>query len=62
MRKKHSAVTTIANRLVSQGYSRANAFVKAWILVKLDKISTKVVGVIFGNRQIALEHLARYSP
>lgn len=37
-------------------------YVKAWILVKLDKISTKVVGVTFGNRQIALEHLARYSP
>ena len=62
MRRKHSAVTAIANQLVSQGYSRTNAFVKAWVLVKLDKISTKAVGVTFGNRQRALEHLARYSP
>ena len=62
MRRKHSAVTAIANHLVSCGYSRTNAFVKAWVLVKLDKISTKAVGVTFGNRQRALEHLARYSP
>lgn len=62
MRRKHSAVTAIANHLVSYGYSRTNAFVKAWVLVKLDKISTKAVGVTFGNRQRALEHLARYSP
>ncbi len=62
MKNQHSTVTTIANKLVSQGYNRANAFVKAWILVKLDKISTKSVGVTFGNRQRALEHLAKYSP
>ena len=62
MRRKHSAVTAIANHLVSYGYSRTNAFVKAWVLVKLDKISTKAVGVTFGNRQRALEHVARYSP
>ena len=62
MRRKHSAVTAIANHLVSCGYSRTNAFVKAWVLVNLDKISTKAVGVTFGNRQRALEHLARYSP
>ena len=54
MRRKHSAVTAIANHLVSYGYSRTNAFVKAWVLVKLNKISTKAVGVTFGNRQRAL--------
>ena len=42
MRRKHSAVTAIANQPVSQGYSRANIFTKARILVELDDISTKI--------------------
>lgn len=53
---------TIANNLVNQGYSRTAAMVKAWILVKLPKVETKVNGVTFSNRQKALEHLKRYCP
>ena len=57
-----SKVMTIANRLVSQGYNRPHAMVKAWALVKLPKLETKVMGVTYGNRQKAIEHLARYAP
>ena len=57
-----SKVMTIANRLVAQGYNRANAMVKAWVLVKMPLVETKVSGVTFGNRQKAIERLARYSP
>jgi hypothetical protein len=53
---------TIANRLVAQGYNRANAMVKAWALVKLPAVATKVAGVTFGNRQKAVQHLAQYAP
>lgn len=56
----HSKVMTIANRLVAQGYNRANAMVKAWVLVKLPLVETKVAGVTFGKRQQAIEHLSRY--
>ena len=62
MKTMHSKVMTIANRLVSQGYNRANAMVKAWVLVKMPKLETKVAGVTYGNRQKAIEHLARYAP
>ena len=58
---KHSKVMTIANRLVAQGYNRANAMVKAWILVKMPLVETKVAGVTFGRRQEAIERLSRYS-
>jgi hypothetical protein len=58
----HSKVMTIANRLVKQGYNRANAMVKAWVLVKMPMVETKVAGVTYGNRQRAIEHLARYQP
>lgn len=61
-RKPHSKVMTIANRLVTQGYNRANAMVKAWILVKMPLVDTKVCGVTFGKRQKAIQHLSRYSP
>ncbi|MCL2124086.1 MAG: HIRAN domain-containing protein, partial [Desulfovibrionaceae bacterium] len=53
---------TIANRLVTQGYNRPHAMVKAWALVKLPKLETKVAGVTYGNRQKAIQHLARYAP
>lgn len=61
-RTMHSKVMTIANRLVKQGYSRANAMVKAWVLVKLPNICTKVAGVTYGKRQQAIEHLTHYRP
>ena len=61
MRTKHSKVMTVANRLITQGYSRANAMVKAWILVKMPLVESRVAGVTFGNRQRAMERLAKYS-
>lgn len=61
-RTMHSKVMTIANRLVKQGYNRANAMVKAWVLVKLPNICTKVAGVTYGKRQQAIEHLKHYRP
>jgi len=57
-----SKVMTIANRLVSQGWGRATAMIRAWALVKLPRLETKVAGVTYGNRQQALEHLTRYAP
>jgi len=62
MKTWHSKVMTIANRLVAQGYNRPHAMVKAWALVKLPTVTTKVAGVTYGNRQKAIEHLARYAP
>jgi ADP-ribosylglycohydrolase len=58
----HSKVMTIANRLVTQGYNRANAMAKAWVLVKMPLVETKVAGVTYGKRQKAIEHLSRYKP
>ncbi len=59
---RHSKVMTIANRLVKQGYNRANAVSKAWALVKMPQLLTKVSGVTFGKRQTAIEHLTHYRP
>lgn len=61
-RTAHSKVMTIANRLVKQGYNRANAMVKAWVLVKMPSVLTKVSGVTYGKRQQAIEHLTHYRP
>ena len=61
MRAKHSKVMTIANRLVTQGCNRANAMVKAWILVKMPLVESRGAGVTFGNRQKAVERLSKYS-
>ena len=61
-RTSHSKVMTIANRLVKQGYGRSTAMIKAWVLVKLPQVITKVSGVTHGKRQQALEHLTKYSP
>lgn len=60
MRTKNSKVMTIANQLVKQGYNRANAMLKAWVLVKMPLVETKVSGVTYGKRQIAIEHLTHY--
>lgn len=59
-RTAHSKVMIIANKLVKQGYNRANAMVKAWVLVKMQSVSTKVSGVTYGKRQKAIEHLTHY--
>ena len=61
-RTAHSKVMIIANRLVKQGYNRTNAMVKAWVLVKMQSVSTKVSGVTYGKRQKAIEHLTHYRP
>lgn len=47
-------VMQIANRLVGQGYIRANAMKTAWTLIKAHAVSTKVVGTSFDNRQNVL--------
>ena len=57
-----SKVMAIANRLVAQGYSRVVAMIKAWALVKLPLIETKVAGVTFENRQEAIKNLSQYDP
>ena len=58
-----SKVMTIANRLVAQGWGRATAMIRAWAVVKLlPRLETKVAGVTYGNRQLALEHLTMYAP
>ena len=44
MKNWHSKVMTIANRLVAHGYNRPHAMMKAWALVKLPKLETKVLG------------------
>ena len=60
--KKHSKVMTIANRLVAGGMSRPLAMIRAWVLIKMPLVETKVSGVTFGRRQEAIEHLTRYNP
>lgn len=62
MRTLNSKVLTIANKLVKEGFNRANAMVKAWILAKMPVVETKVSGVTYGKRQIAIEHLTYYKP
>ena len=59
-RTVRSKVMRMANNLVKEGYSRAAATVKAWILVKLEQVKIRVKGVAQSNRQRALEHLRRY--
>lgn len=62
MKANHSKVMTIANRLVSQGITRAAAMLQAWAIVKNPLIETNVVGVTRHRRQEAIEHLTRYDP
>lgn len=60
-RALNSKVMTIANRLVKHGVARSAAMVKAWVLVKLASVETRVAGVTYERRQEAIEHLAHYS-
>ncbi len=57
---KKSKVMTIANKLVAQGFTRSQAMVKAWVLVKMESVETKIAGVTFGNRQKLLDRLTAY--
>ena len=57
-----SKVTTIANRLVGQGWNRREAMIKAWEIVKAREIDSKVSGISLPNRQRAAERLTRYAP
>lgn len=54
-RNSKSRVMTIANKLVGKGYSRSLAMVKAWIIAKAEKLSVRVAGTTFGNRQNILQ-------
>ena len=57
-----SIICRNANMLVKQGYTRSQAFKKAWELAKLPEISVKVKGTTATPlRQEALEHLTRYA-
>lgn len=55
-------VMQIANRLVGQGYIRANAMQTAWRLIKAHAVSAKVAGTSFDNRQNVLALLTKYDP
>ncbi len=57
-----SRVMQIANRLVKQGINRSAAMVRAWIFVKLNRMTVKAVGVTFGKRQQLLHRLSAYNP
>ena len=52
---RHSKVMTIANRLVKQGYNRANAVSKAWALVKMPQLLTKVSNTADKNAVAVIE-------
>lgn len=56
-----SKAMTIANHLVKQGMARSAAMIRAWITVKLRNIQTRTAGVMWGNRQLLLSRLAKYS-
>lgn len=55
-------VMQIANRLVGQGYIRANAMATAWKLVRYRALKAKVSGTSFDNRQNVLQLLCKYNP
>lgn len=52
-----SRLMTIANKLVGKGYGRRLAMIKAWVIVKAEKLSVRVAGVTFGQRQQILAAL-----
>jgi hypothetical protein len=54
-RNSKSRVMTIANKLVGKGYSRSVAMVKAWIIAKAERLSVRVTGTTFNNRQSVLK-------
>ena len=51
----------IANRLVGQGYIRANAMATAWKLIRCRALRTKVSGTSFDNPQNVLQLLCNYN-
>ena len=53
---------TLANKLVAQGGSRTMAMVRAWALIKLGQVESKVAGISLPNRQKAAERLSLYAP
>lgn len=59
LREIRQKVMQMANRLVKQGYIRANAMRTAWQLVKRKALSVKVAGTSFGNRQNMLQQVTR---
>lgn len=52
-----SRLMTIANKLVGKGYSRRFAMVKAWVIVKAERLSVRVAVVTFEQRQQILAAL-----
>lgn len=56
-RNTSSTVMTIANKLVGRGYRRRIAMLKAWIIVKAERLSVRVAGVTFNKRQNTLAAL-----
>lgn len=58
--KIRAKVCRMANNLIKEGHSRKGAFVRAWILLKLEQVKIRVKGVTQGKIQKALEHLRRY--
>ena len=56
-RTMKSRLMTIANKLVGKGYDRSKAMLKAWALVKAEKLSVRVAGVTFNGRQETLAAL-----
>lgn len=55
-----SNICKAANELTKRGYSKSEAFKRAWELAK--NVISKVAGVSFGKRPAALERLTHYKP
>lgn len=55
-----SNICKAANELVKKGFTKSEAFRKAWTLAK--SVISKVAGVSFGKRPAALERLTHYRP
>lgn len=62
LKEIRSKVMQIANRLVKRGQVRACAMETAWRLVKARRLSTRVTGTSFDNRQNVLALLTKYAP
>jgi len=60
-RELKSRACAIGNRLAAT-MGRAQAFAKAWAVVKAGAVDMSVHGVSFGRRQEALRRLAQYAP
>ncbi|HMM22961.1 MAG TPA: HIRAN domain-containing protein [Selenomonadales bacterium] len=56
-----SAVMTLGNSLYKQGMDRSQALKNAWRMVKQGHFYTKIAGVTYGTRQVALGRLKRYN-